>query len=1053
MKRSNPSGGKRTQAPNDFKRLKAKVGKRAPQKANATDTKFRTSSVQVRSQSIPDDDHNKSKDGKDGQKKGLNLMEMVTSKGKSLSHLVAQLNHHSPNVKCSSLQGIKDATRNTHVEILPNYLSVLVPSVSKCIVDDDARVRKLAISIFFQDISSKIVSSQASQKMKPFLPLSLAYITSALHSLDQDIRYDGCMSLDSLCTVFRNELNGDREILALFAAIPAFVILFDDAGGGLASVAKRGIGNIETDTRNSSGSKKKPGREDKKKQSSSEKRGVGILRSFISLLKITTASTSHAESNEHSGVINSTDKYLFDSKMTCELSPNGSSLLPSLNSSDLVFLQRGVASNALVWKGNDHCLQKNEGSRNFVLKSINDLSSMASSFEERDLIKENNKSLTLITQIDLLSKLRNRFVEVTQRGVHDDSGLLISSNEVYECTLLISALRFLWNSQPRCFSVSSINEKSKNDVKKFNTLGLGVLNLFLEVLPIRDPSGNRMNQYNFDFLNASLCCAVSEFGSVLDPPQHKSDENDNQVIPSYTTKWVDYIFSYLLPKLKEGYGITETSGSEDVSTRQRNSRVTLLKVIEQLLLRQEVNEVPGMCFLEDRQKQIELLSTFATLYFPSDTKLDTRIARSIEGRKSVVLLLSLISQHFRLPYEDSDEQESDWDQRWKILSTMATALPKYLCIWRGYFDDESAIVLSTLLSIARRTDVNKVKEVHDDSSCMSSTSFQFCDSIRESIVQIFVPSEESSVFETLTSHRTQKLAISLMGLLRYPSETLVTSLSKMCATHGVKQKGDQFQLSDDIIDYIMGVVHSVRDNMSLKKYTEFLLNCTGISAFEIVEEVEGKNDIIFEYDKAITRSCRYLCLAMSEQKELFDVLKPLLLSWLSGNSSDKSQPIRHKLKIRAVITIISCCSLLYTGDTTSSEFILEKDIKENLTDCICNLFLSSSKLIRTGNERFTSPIMTLLITQPTLLCSIFIKCRERVELSNAKDDIETKLIIEGLVFLVTSNSLIETMRTKEVSQIMKDTLQLIEKITSNGPLEMISGALSVQMKAILGFKQ
>ena len=85
----------------DFKRLKAKVGKRAPKKLSETDTKFKSAKVKVQSQTIANGaETTVSQHG-----------DMVSSRGKHFSQLMSQLNHPAANARNSAVQGMKDVIK------------------------------------------------------------------------------------------------------------------------------------------------------------------------------------------------------------------------------------------------------------------------------------------------------------------------------------------------------------------------------------------------------------------------------------------------------------------------------------------------------------------------------------------------------------------------------------------------------------------------------------------------------------------------------------------------------------------------------------------------------------------------------------------------------------------------------------------------------------------------------------------------------------------------------------------------------------------------------
>ena len=917
MKRTNPSSGKKTHIPSDFKRLKAKVGKKAPQKANVTETKFQTASIQVRSQTINDKKAVAIKNGS-----GNVIHEMVSSQGKQLHQLLSQLNHPSPNVRLSALQGIKDAANHTPDDAIPNYLSQLVPAISKSMVDDDGKVRKMARSLFL-DISTRILTNKDDEKMKPFLPLSLAYITSALHSLDQDVRYDGCIALECLCMNFGKDLNSDKELYTLYTTVPAFGIVFDDVSGGISSVSRRGIGDIDMMKKGNNTVNKK------QKQSSNTSKAIGILKSFIAVMKVTTLSGQEEIDIDKAWDLN------IDAMR--RLAPNGPALLPSLSLPDMTYLPGGMTTNALVWNDSD----ENDAFKlsKFKLKGLKNLGSMLKSQRMDDLATLANKSLSISTQINLLSKLRNLIVEVTQKGnSHDSEGLAISSHEIEELTLLVAALRLLWNCHPKSFdneeeaNVKYMSRDGKtNEWKKFKQLAKHLLQIQLDVFPIHDPSGNIANKHNFDILNASLCCSISEFGCVLDPPGRK-ERRDTMV----KSDWCETIFSFLLPQLKN---------ENDYINASSSARITLMKVVEQLLFMRE----SGAYFLDDIDRRMELLSTLKELFFSDEQISDERLCRSIEGRRAVYILISLIAQFFRVDVEIEFDVDGEHEyKQWEILSQMAVKLPFYLNIWRGSYVTYSSLVVSTLISIIRR--------------CKEPSTSSFCMSIRKSFIGLFESTSPSgvSVFEELPSFSTQKLVVSLIGMLGHPSKTFVQLLSQICARSRSTEKS---ALSEEMVDYIMNVVYSMKDTMSLETYCEFLIDSIGLSNHkdsDIMNMSENKEDyssdttlLLCSFDKAIARMCRYLCLVLHDHQELFHIVKPQLISWLDQNEKGESRPI-NEIKSRAAIITISCWSLLLGEEC--GRLLVEEDLREAIFRKIW-IYMSSSNLFHNDNHQFISPIM------------------------------------------------------------------------------------------------
>lgn len=195
---------RKSNAPSDFKRIKAKVGKRAPKPANDTNTSFRSASVSVRSQAVD----LSSGDGK----------LLVSARGRSLHELTTQLNHPAAAVRTSAIRGLGNVV-DTHSDFLKAHLSALLPAIAKCCVDEEDVVRQLGLSVL-RDVLTRTSKENV---MRPFVALLTAYATSALNSLDRSTRLDGGRTVEVLSTALPSLMSSQVEVL-----LPAFVGLLSD---------------------------------------------------------------------------------------------------------------------------------------------------------------------------------------------------------------------------------------------------------------------------------------------------------------------------------------------------------------------------------------------------------------------------------------------------------------------------------------------------------------------------------------------------------------------------------------------------------------------------------------------------------------------------------------------------------------------------------------------------------------------------------------------------------------------------------------------------------
>ena len=170
------SSKRKINASADFKRIKAKVGKKA-KRLNDTDVSFKSASLHLGQSFQRDDELLKSGD----------LQLLVSSRGKTLYQLCSTASTHpAAAARSSSLKGILDIIKKyPSAALLPN-LSTLIPSCVHSCVDEHEQVRSVGIEAF-----SSLLQKLQEKKVKPFGALLVARVSSALHSLDASIRVNG----------------------------------------------------------------------------------------------------------------------------------------------------------------------------------------------------------------------------------------------------------------------------------------------------------------------------------------------------------------------------------------------------------------------------------------------------------------------------------------------------------------------------------------------------------------------------------------------------------------------------------------------------------------------------------------------------------------------------------------------------------------------------------------------------------------------------------------------------------------------------------------------
>ncbi|RKO90901.1 hypothetical protein BDK51DRAFT_31444 [Blyttiomyces helicus] len=140
---------KKKQKAEDFKKPKLKVGKKLAAPTNQTDVTFKTQAVVVPNQSITSEKPSS---------------ELVNSRNRTLKELMVQVRHYAAQTRKEAIIGIRDLY-NKHPEALHTNLSLVLEGLTRLIVDEDS--------------------------FRPFVALVMAYTSSAMTHITEDIRLDG----------------------------------------------------------------------------------------------------------------------------------------------------------------------------------------------------------------------------------------------------------------------------------------------------------------------------------------------------------------------------------------------------------------------------------------------------------------------------------------------------------------------------------------------------------------------------------------------------------------------------------------------------------------------------------------------------------------------------------------------------------------------------------------------------------------------------------------------------------------------------------------------
>lgn len=513
---------KKTHIPSDFKRRKAKVGKRALVPANNTDTSFKAATVQIRDQSI----------STASSKKGEILL---SARGRSLQELSYQLHHPAGVVRLSAVRGLYSIIEETPNHALVTHLSSLLPIISKCAcLDEEDNVRNMGLNALQLLVrrtiddpnDDDVIATQNRKKLwKSFIPLIAAYITSALHSLDRSIRLDGSRAVDILSRF----LPIDKGTVANM--LPAYITLLQDYCQYQNSTAsQRNVQNKK-----------------------SNKRAL-ILHALVSLFQSMKQE---------------------DVERALALDP------------DLI-----VDESLSTSTGHGIILLEPKQERSAPILPAPTAATMEDYFKilfERDLTVHNDgQTLSESNLTNLLSKLRDIFVEIWERG-----GMQLKNNDLEELSLLIQSIHLLWKNflQP-----SSMNASTSTMLKK-------MWSMMRDSIPV---SANSNQDENVMTTNGLLCLAVIEIGSALNTDQ----------------QWAAPVLEYLLPTL---------------DAKDFHAASTTMNVITGLLLNNTT--LPAKDILDST------LQEMVKVYF-SSLNMDFNILRSAGARKAVHIATHILQEQY-----------------------------------------------------------------------------------------------------------------------------------------------------------------------------------------------------------------------------------------------------------------------------------------------------------------------------------------------------------------------------------------------------------------------
>ncbi|KAG1657712.1 hypothetical protein FOA52_002516 [Chlamydomonas sp. UWO 241] len=153
----------------DFKRIKAKVGKKLKKAANETNVSFKSAVINLPAQTVQ------------AEKDGI----AVNHQNLTLSELLVQTGHYSEKARKAALSGLCDLFAK-HPQELPQNTHAFFTKVTERVADGDAGVRQALRVLLSEHAFNKLPPGA----IRPFMPVLMAHVASAMTNLNMNVRLD-----------------------------------------------------------------------------------------------------------------------------------------------------------------------------------------------------------------------------------------------------------------------------------------------------------------------------------------------------------------------------------------------------------------------------------------------------------------------------------------------------------------------------------------------------------------------------------------------------------------------------------------------------------------------------------------------------------------------------------------------------------------------------------------------------------------------------------------------------------------------------------------------
>ena len=1023
-----------TTASSDFKTIKAKVGKRAPVKANVTDTSFKSAGLHISKQvGISNNNNNDSATT-------YSASSVTTRSGISIHQLLMQFKHPTIAVRISALKSFKNLLmedmisnggdgngvyENHHsTTILQSYISDIVSSLLPiCCIDDEINVRKLAIQIFYDIFLTVSNQSSSSSLLQPFTSYIIAMISTGLNSLDIQQQFDNAImvrylieiiSLDSDANAKSRNMVVKQAILQFIPPLtrllgvvpntttatsatnksvdPAMSSSTTTATSTSSWVGGNGASNLYTTQQQQQqqqhpmmivGSMKKSKNNQMKKR---KRQKVSLTNNTNGDNAITTTpntttkstTTPHQVPPKMDGSSIHTNPKLIVLLSIYTLFRNDYRSVPS----PITTMASNEDPSSHHWNATqvehgpsplpDVTILPHQLRRTAIVFIRNNDHSQYSTTLSVTGMEHSISFMSPNETLDLLVKVRDFMIEASQSN---------DSHSLLHCIMTVRYILEYYSIGSFGSADLSVDDESRTIVnqrcyKLCNQIGSYIVESFRMY---SSNNGHDSTNNNMAVLSRSLLCLVNTI-QPLTTTTPKNNSKQEKEISTNIKLWVQLITLHIQSTLEDDEATLlmvatdhqqmETDQVEMVTTKE------MLSILTELLVRDDLRSYVTI--------RIRLIELFGVVFFLNDEMNEKNPQSSLlicseVGRTAMVLCCRLVFM-----------QQYDVERITQFFgpantSKLLRSISYYMVHLRANYLAESTLCLSTLQHLLLR--------MNRHSDCGSAETNCYADMIpmlrvhMQTLLSVdaFNSDGSCSIFE-MYPEALQRQFVCFCIMSNICTSSMIKLLANICAqgyhnNQTIITGRKSRVVSVAMASFIVQSVHSIRKAMPMTVYIGFLLDSTGVMALVEPTAVRKKEEYV-SMVSALDQSLRSIssCLIGCGTKKVLPMLEPIF-TVLLGNTIHDPTSIVSIIQARAVLCLLAifCLDLqksnVMDGGSQSIFHFTSSEFKALVVKCITCLLSTSATLLfgqalAVSVNRWLSPIVSIFTTDKPLFSHV-----------------------------------------------------------------------------------